>query len=129
MASAAVAHPQEANTAATRDLSRYEGRPRVSALRLNADEPISIDGKLTEAGWSRAIPARDFIQQDPDQDQPATERTEVRFVYSRTTLYMGVTCYDSHPEQLMGNNMLRDGSLVSDDRFMWALDPLLDGRS
>jgi Domain of unknown function (DUF5916) len=42
---------------------------------------------------------------------------------------MGVTCYDSHPEQLKGNNMLRDGSLVSDDRFMWALDPLLDGRS
>ena len=128
--SAAIAAPQSASIApAQRDLSAYEGRPRVQALRLNADETILMDGLLNELIWERAIPATDFIQQDPDLGQPATERTEVRFAFSRTALYMGVTCYDAEPDNLKGNNMSRDGSLAADDRFMWAFDPFLDGRS
>ena len=88
-----------------------------------------MDGLLNELIWERAIPATDFIQQDPDLGQPATERTEVRFAFNRTALYMGVTCYDAEPDNLKGNNMSRDGSLAADDRFMWAFDPFLDGRS
>ena len=90
---APLAAQQASNGAgASADLSAYEGRPRVKALRLNPDETISIDGVLNEAVWQRAIPATDFIQQDPDLGQPATERTEVRFAFSRTALYMGVIC-------------------------------------
>src|ERR1041384_327052 len=47
------------------DLSRYEGRPRVKAVRLNPGETISVDGQLEEAVWQRAMPAADFKQQDP----------------------------------------------------------------
>ena len=28
-------------------------RPRMTAIRLNADEMITIDGRLDEASWSR----------------------------------------------------------------------------
>ena len=40
---------------------------------------------------------------------------------------MGVICFDSDPDALMGNTMQRDGSLSADDRFMWTFDPNLDG--
>jgi hypothetical protein len=115
--------------AQTRDLSAYEGRPHVRAVHLNPDETIQVDGHLEEAAWQRAIPAADFIQQDPDQGKPATERTEVRFLLSRRSLYIGVNCYDSEPTKVTGNNMQRDGSLAADDRFIWAFDTYLDARS
>ena len=74
-------------------------RPHVTALRLEKDESISVDGRLNETVWQRARPASDFVQQEPDNGAAATERTEVRFVFSRTSLYMGVTCFDSEPGQ------------------------------
>ena len=120
---------QDPDLAPVGDLSIYEGRPRLQALRLNAGEQISVDGRLDEPIWQRAVAATDFIQQDPDLGSPATERTEVRIVFSRTTLYIGVTCYDSEPENLRGNTMQRDGSLAADDRFIWSFDPFLDGRT
>src|SRR4051812_23128117 len=80
-------------------------KPQVTAIRLEEDEAISVDGRLDEEAWKRAIPASDFIQQEPDNGAPATERTEVRFVFSGNSLYMGVTCYDSEPDKLMGNTM------------------------
>lgn len=113
----------------TKILSPYEGRPRVTAVRLADGESIQMDGRLDEPVWQRANPATNFTQQDPDFGQPATEKTEVRFVFSRNSLYMGVVCYDSEPDRLMGNTMLRDAFLSSDDRFMWTFDPYLDGRS
>src|SRR5262245_44130788 len=42
---------------------------------------------------------------------------------------MGVVCYEYQPENLKVNNIARDGSLNSDDLFMLAFDPYLDGRS
>src|SRR5215510_2516143 len=70
----------------TRDLSAYEGKPRVQVVHLNPDERIALDGSLEEGAWQRAIPAADFTQQDPDVGMPATQRTEVRFLMSRSTL-------------------------------------------
>ena len=44
-------------------------------------------------------------------------------------LYMGVLCFDSEPDRLLGNTMKRDEDLLSDDRFMWTIDTFLDQQS
>src|SRR5690242_10325518 len=75
-------------SATSRDLTAYANRPRVRAIRLEPGESISVDGRLTDPAWQRAQPASGFIQQEPSNGAPATERTEVRFVYGRTSLYM-----------------------------------------
>ena len=103
--------------------------PVVTAVALDAEERIQVDGLLDEAIWRRVEPATDFIQQEPDNGAPATERTEVRIVYDDDRLYLGVTLHDSDPDGIMGTQMQRDASLGSDDRFMWAIDTFLDGRS
>ena len=90
---------------------------------------MDLDGRLDEPIWGRVEPAADFIQIDPANGAPATEPTEVYIVYDENNLYMGVICYDSEPDQLMGNTMLRDAFLSADDRFMWIFDTYLDERS
>ncbi|MBI3940427.1 MAG: carbohydrate binding family 9 domain-containing protein [Acidobacteria bacterium] len=107
----------------------YEGRPVMEAVRLIRDESIVLDGRLDEPVWQRARPATDFIQLDPKNGAPATEQTEVRIVFDRNNLYMGVLCLDSEPDKLLGNTMQRDAFLSADDRFNWSFDTLLDGRT
>ncbi|MBI4473708.1 MAG: carbohydrate binding family 9 domain-containing protein, partial [Acidobacteria bacterium] len=107
----------------------YQGRRLVRALRLNPTESVNLDGKLDEPVWERAVPASDFIQQDPNLGAAATERTEVVVLFDRSRLYLGIRCFDSEPDKLLGNQMQRDQALDSDDRFSWPLDPYLDGRS
>ncbi|MDA1186080.1 MAG: hypothetical protein O2930_15755, partial [Acidobacteria bacterium] len=101
-------------------------RRTITALRLDTDERISLDGVLDEAAWQRAVPASDFIQQDPVLGGTPTERTEVRILFDGERLYMGVTCFDSEPDLLLGNTMKRDAFLSADDRFMWTIDTFLD---
>jgi hypothetical protein len=62
-------------------LTNYEGRPRVHAVRMGVEDKISLDGRLDESIWQKAIPATTFTQQDPHNGDPPTENTEVRFVY------------------------------------------------
>jgi Domain of unknown function (DUF5916) len=101
----------------------------VAAVSLADGERVELDGRLEEAAWRRATPASDFIQVDPDNGRPATEPTEVRILYTREALYLGVTCFDSEPDKWLGYQRRRDEFLSSDDRFMWTIDTFLDGRS
>ena len=96
---------------------------------MAADESITLDGRLDEGVWMRAVPATNFMQQDPENGQPATEQTEVRIVYDTDNLYMGVTLFDSEPDKLIYYQMGRDGFLPSDDKLQWAIDTFLDGRT
>ena len=101
----------------------------IEAARLADDERITLDGRLDEAIWLRAAPAKDFIQIDPRNGEPATEPTEVRIVFSRDAIYLGVTAFDSEPDKWLGFQRRRDEFLGSDDRFMWRIDTFLDERS
>ncbi len=114
------AHAQEAPSNA---------RPHVQAMRLAEADRIVLDGLLDEAAWQRALPAGNFLQRDPDNGTPATERTEVRVVFDSARLILGVICYDSEPGRLLGNQMQRDQQFSGDDRFMWSLDPFLNERT
>jgi hypothetical protein len=100
----------------------------MTALRLQDNERVVLDGQLDEAFWQQAQPAAGFIQQDPELGQPATEQTEVRIVYNRQRLYLGVMCFDSEPDKLLGFQRRRDEFLGSDDRFQWVLDTYLNAR-
>ena len=104
-------------------------RRTIQAIRLQDTERISVDGRLDEGVWTRASPAADFIQVDPANGSAATEPTEVRVVFSKDAIYMGVTCYDSEPDKWLGFQRRRDEFLPADDRFMWTIDTFLDERS
>ena len=75
------------------------------------------------------LPAKDFIQRDPIQGSPATEKTEVYVVHDKENLYIGAILFDSNPDGILAYQKRRDQSLRTDDRFMWILDTFLDGRT
>jgi hypothetical protein len=104
-------------------------RRSIPAARLRTEERITLDGRLDEEVWTRAVPAANFIQIDPSNGVAATEPTEVRIAFDGNSLYMGVTCYDSEPNRWLGYETRRDQFLGSDDRFMWTIDTFLDTRS
>ena len=104
-------------------------RRSFPAMRLAGEERVVLDGRLDEPFWSRAVPAGDFMQVDPDNGKPATERTEVRIAYDANALYMGVTCFDSEPDRWIAYQRRRDEFLGSDDKFRWTIDTFLDARS
>jgi hypothetical protein len=104
-------------------------RRTMEAVRMADTERITLDGRLDEDVWMRAVPATNFIQLDPNNGQPATEQTEVRIVYNADKLYMGVTLFDSEPDKLIYYQMARDGFLQADDKLQWAIDTFNDGRT
>jgi hypothetical protein len=96
---------------------------------MDAGESITLDGRLDEDVWMRAVPATNLRQMEPDNGEPATEQTEVRVVYSADNLYIGATMFDSAPDKLIFYQMGRDGNLPADDKFQWVIDTFLDGRT
>ena len=75
------AHNEQAMAHAAIAFAKANRRRRMMAFRLNEGEEIALDGVLDEPVWSRAIPAADFVQQDPQNGGPATEKTEVRIAF------------------------------------------------
>jgi Domain of unknown function (DUF5916) len=116
-------------TAWARQQAVERDRPVVQALRIMADEKIGVDGRLDEAAWMRAVPITDFKQFEPRNGEPGTERTEIRIIFDKDNLYIGGEFFDSDPKGLLGNQMVRDGGLGADDRFIWVLDPFNDTTS
>ena len=90
---------------------------------------MTVDGRLDEPAWQRAQAVTGFGQSDPRNGEPATETTAVRMLFNRGSLYIGAQLNDSNPKGILGNQMVRDGALDADDRFMWILDPFNDQRS
>ncbi len=74
----------------------------------------SIDGYLADPVWQMAVPATGFLQSDPDEGSPSTERTEVRVLYDDDALYVGVMCYDSEPDKIVRQLTRRDRTGQSD---------------
>ena len=90
---------------------------------------IVLDGVLDEEEWRLVSPATNFIQRDPNEGVPSTEKTEVYVIYDKENLYIGAMLYDSDPGGILAYQKRRDQSLRTDDRFMWILDTFLDGRT
>ena len=101
------------------------GLPIAHARRV--EQGPDIDGDvLGEAVWSAASPETGFRQNTPDEGEPASERTEVRIVYTDDAIYFGVVCYVGDPATIIVSDARRDSSLVETDSFQIVLDTYRD---
>jgi hypothetical protein len=91
-----------------------QNEPRVlQASRV--DSVPKLDGTLNDPLWLQATPITNFLQQEPHEGQPPTERTEVRVLYTKRSVYFGITCYDSAPNGIVATQLRRDISQLLDD--------------
>ncbi len=73
----------------------------IHALPIN--QPITLDGNLNEAAWHEAEKISNFTQRELHEGMPATERTDVAVLYDKKNLYVGVWCYDNHPDKIVAS--------------------------
>jgi hypothetical protein len=95
-------------------------RPAFDALPT--EQPPVIDGRLDDACWQTAPALTNFTQVLPVEGAPPSERTEVRFVFTRDQLYVGIRCFDSAPREILAKQMQHDAEFDSDDYVSLAFD-------
>ena len=101
---------------------RHELAPTATATRVVG--AITIDGLLDDAIWQQVAPISDLLQTAPLEGQPATERTEVRFVYDDDAIYVGARLHDRSP--VTSRLARRDSRLGDSDSFVLLLDSYHD---
>jgi hypothetical protein len=100
----------------------------VRAVRL--DTPLALDGRLDDGVYARVAPLTDFLQQEPKEGTPATEKTEAWIFFDDTNLYVAARCWDSHPEREVANELRRDnGNILGNENVTFVLDTFHDRRN
>jgi hypothetical protein len=98
------------------------------ARATRVEHPPKLDGSLADPLWQSAEAVTDFRQREPNEGEPATEKTEVRILYTRHAVYFGIHCYDSAPSRIVANELRRDVSQDLDDHFEILIDSNHDRR-
>jgi hypothetical protein len=100
---------------------------QVRAFRLpEGSAPPTIDGRIDDDVWRQVEAFSDFVQQDPNLGEPATERTEVRVVLDGQTLYLGVIAFDADPSRIVYTQSTRDANLSESDSIQVIFDTFND---
>lgn len=90
-------------------------------------ESPQVDGNvLGDPAWQGVIPATGFYQVQPNEGQPATQRTEVFIGFLDDALYIGVVAYDDNPEGIIVTDSRRDSGLNETDSFRVMIDGMAD---
>ncbi len=100
----------------------------VRATRIR--QQIDIDGDLDEEVYEQVQSMSEFIQNDPEEGAPATERTEVWLLFDDDNVYVVARCWETRPDRIIANEMRRDNRrVVRDDNFAWSFDTFYDRRN
>ena len=109
------------------------GGKRLSATRT-ATAPM-LDGRVDEDIWQLAEVVSDFLQREPSEGRPASERSEARVLYDDRNLYFGFVLHDRDPGAIVATELRRDalrgrnGRPGADDTIAVLLDTFHDHRN
>jgi hypothetical protein len=124
IADTSVSGTNAAVTPPAGDAAHERIAPTARAVPLTG--VIELDGRLDEPIWSSAPAVTQFLQRDPDQGEPATQRTEIRFVYDERTLYIGARMYDDMGAKGVVSRLVRRDNFPDSDRLTITFDTFLD---
>ncbi len=104
------------------------GRATLRAVRL--PEPLQVDGRLEERVYRDVPSVTGFIQQEPNEGAPETEKTEVWVFFDGASVYFSARLWDSEPERMIANEMRRDNrGIFNNENFAVILDTFYDRRN
>ncbi len=84
----------------------------VKAVRTSV--PPVIDGYGNDESWSVANTASGFVQREPAEGAPESERTEFKILYDDKNIYVYAMMYDSSPDRIVSRLARRDNIPESD---------------
>src|SRR5688572_26978013 len=124
--SAEAGPARQASALISRDAA---GSATLRAVQLT--QPLRIDGRLDEGFYAGVDPISDFIQIEPQEGSPATERTEVWLAFDEDNMYVTFRNFESQPDRVVAKEMRRDHTTVwsGDDIVSFLFDTFHDRRS
>lgn len=107
-----------------------ESSDRATVRATRIVEPIVVDGRLEEGVYTHTEAIAGFVQQEPHEGEPSTEKTEVWVLYDDKNVYIAARCWDSEPDREIATEMRRDGNSINDNEsFAVLLDTFHDRRN
>ena len=102
----------------------------VTVRAVRVQSTLRVDGRLDEDFYATVPAISDFIQQEPQEGQPATEKTEAWILFDDVNLYIASRNWDSHPEREVANELRRDnGNILGNENFTFVIDTFHDRRN
>lgn len=95
-------------------------------VAVEVDEVPVVDGLLDEPVWSQGVAVGDFVQREPMEGRPVSQRTEVRILTDGEAIYIGAWLFDDDPSSIVYGETLRDASLGDADAFSLIFDTYHD---
>ena len=99
-----------------------ESAHRVAAAVRIKSTPPELDGVLGDDIWQTAPLHEGFRQRDPDEGEPASQRTTFQVAYDDEAVYFAVMCYDTEPNKIVSRLVRRD-DYVESDKIQIIIDP------
>jgi hypothetical protein len=91
-----------------------------------SEQAPTLDGRIDAVEWADAAHIDGLPQATPSPGAEASQRTEIFIMTDGGTLYIAARMWDTHPEEIIAQRMLRDDDTRFDDRFSITIDPFLD---
>jgi hypothetical protein len=111
-------------------ITRDAANERAIVRFVKLAEPLQLDGRLDEAHYREAHPISDFIQLEPRNGEPATEKTEVWLAFDAQHVYVSMRVWESRPERMVVSEMRRDSNNIRLGESIWfAFDTFHDRRN
>ena len=100
----------------------------ITARRIM--KPLRVDGRFDDDMYQALSPFTEFVQQDPREGEPASERTELWVAFDEENIYFAVKCYHSDPDRIIATELRRDSSLIfQNDSVSIVIDTFHDLRN
>lgn len=121
-----IAAPQ---TSAAGTARRSTERPQKSAAAVRVPQhAIDVDGRLAESVWAGIPPLSDFVQKNPVEGAPPTDRLEIRIAYDDDALYVATRVTSRDPSRIQAPVSRRDN--IHQAEHIWiSLDTYRDRRT
>lgn len=104
-------------------------RPQKGATAVRvAKGAIQIDGQLTDAAWASVSPLTDFLQKDPVEGAPPTDKLEIRLAYDDDALYVATRVISRDPSKIQAPMSRRDNIHLAEHIWI-SLDTYRDRRT
>ena len=86
-----------------------------NTVRLNGEAP-DIDGLINESVWDAAEWSGDFIQKEPYENAPPSQKTAFKILFDDNFLYVAIRAFDTEPDKIerrLGRRDNTDGDWVA----------------
>ncbi len=109
-------------------LAQTPVKKEYNAVRIA--HPPKIDGVLDDSIWVNVPLTSDFTQSEPNPGLTSRLKTDVRFAYDNSAIYIAGMMYDPHPDSILCELSVRDHVFFGPnaDAFGFVIDTYRDGQ-